>query len=215
MRPAAPDLSRIFRRFSIVDKASRLPDDVRRASQSFTAFIGSEVSAVSATTNYIFSPAFYCDDRARDLDDRVPDSRQVDRVKLQKRRSVQLRRRAGAEELPYRRIPDAQRRAGETPWTAGAQRWRGQRRTMRSDEPGNRRNGYPGRVREYPGLWQFFRTEPLRGAAVSAGVAQSAGPPRGPHRRRFDSARRVGTGAWRSRRGTADGLRHASARADP
>src|SRR5579862_1836915 len=112
MRQAAPDLSRIFRRFSIIDKASRLPNDVRRPPQFFTAFIGSEVSAVPATTSYIFGPAFDCGDRARDLDDRMPDSRQVDRVELQERRSVQLRRRAGAEELPYRRIPDAQRRAG-------------------------------------------------------------------------------------------------------
>src|ERR1700693_2723191 len=112
MQEVAPDLSRIFRRFSIIDKACRLPDDVRRPPQSFTAFIVSGASAVPATTSYIFGPAFCFGDCARDLDDGVPDSRQVDRVELQKRRSIQLRRRRRPEELPYRRIPDAERRVG-------------------------------------------------------------------------------------------------------
>src|ERR1700722_16032344 len=107
MRQAARDLPLIFRRFLIIGKTCRLPDDVRRPPQFFTAFIGSKASAVSATTSFIFRPAFHCGDRARSLDGPVPDSRQIDRVELQKRRSVQLRRGGGPEELPYRRLPDA------------------------------------------------------------------------------------------------------------
>ena len=45
---------------------------------------------------------------------------------------------------------------------------------MREDEPGNRRDGYPGRVREHTRLRQFVGPQPLRGTAVSAGLAEGA-----------------------------------------
>src|SRR5260221_13054495 len=85
-----------------------------------------------------------------------------------------------------------------------------QRRSMREDEPGNRRDGNPGCVREYPRLRQFVWAQPLRGTAVGDRVAQGAGHARRAYRRRFNAARSMGTWAWRARRGIADGHRVAS-----
>ena len=113
-------------------------------------------------------------DCARNVDARVPDSRQIDRVELQQRRSIQLRRRDGPQELSYRGLPDAQRGAGTPARAAGAQRGRGQRRSMREDEPGYRGDGYPSGVREYPGLRRIVGAEPIRGAAVGGKLAFAA-----------------------------------------